>query len=244
MKRRKVGLVLAGVVASVIILLTLLAQFTATVIVKVSDTDVSRSIDSVSYEKAVQDYFGTNPIARLRFALDPDSLGAYLVQVHPEIASVKRIGMGNLGETNVTLAMRRPVAGWTIGSKQYYVDAVGTAFETNYFTNPGVQIIDQSGVGLQQGEAVASNRFLGFVGRVVALSSERGLIVTEAIIPPDTTRQLEIRIKDVTPLVKLSIDRPAGEQVEDMSRALTYLTAAGRTPEYIDIRVSGKAFYR
>lgn len=245
MKRRKVGLVLAAVIFGAGLILLLLTQFTARITITVSDTDLSRSVDAGMYEKTIQDYFGTNPIARLRFALDPASLGGYVGQVHSEVASVKRIGMGNnLGETSVTLTMRRPVAGWTIGSKQYYVDANGMAFQTNYFANPGVQIVDQSGVGLQQGATVASNRFLGFVGRVVALSSARALIVTEAIIPADTTRQLEVRIKDVGPRVKLSIDRPAGEQVEDMARALSYLSLNGQSPEYIDVRVSGKAFYR
>jgi len=245
MQRRKVGLVLAGVIAATVTLFILLSQFTASVIVGASDTDLLRPIGNTQYEKTVQDYFGVNPISRLRFALDPTSLGNFLVKAHPEVASIKRVAMGtNIGETNVTITMRRPVAGWTIGSTQYYVDAAGTAFETNYFTDPGVQIIDQSGVGLQQGEAVASNRFLGFVGRVVALSAERDLIVTEAIIPADTTRQLEVRIENVTPVVKLSIDRPAGEQVEDMERALRYLVSVGRAPEYVDVRVSGKAFYR
>ena len=243
-QRRKVGLILAGVLAVSTILLVLLLQFTARVTISVSDVDVSRPVDAQIYEKAVNDYFGTNPVARLRFALDPASLQSYLTQVHPEVATVKRIDMGSsLGDTDVTLTMRRPVAGWTIADKQYYVDASGVAFETNYFTSPSVQIVDQSGVALEQGSTVASNRFLGFVGRVVALAAESDLTVVQAIIPADTTRQLEIRMQGVGPRVKLSIDRPAGEQVEDMARALAYLSSVGRSPEYVDVRVSGKAFY-
>jgi len=91
---------------------------------------------------------------------------------------------------------------------------------------------------------VASNRFLGFVGRIVALSKSSGYTVTQAVLPVGTTRQLEIRLKDVVPIVRLSIDRPAGEQVEDMSRTLGYFIGRGEAPAYVDVRVSGKAFYR
>jgi hypothetical protein len=140
--------------------------------------------------------------------------------------------------------MRKPVAGWKIDNKQYFVDAKGVAFERNYYGNPTVQIVDDSGAVLQQGTTVASNRFLGFVGRIVALSKDRGYIVSQAILPAGTTRQLEVKIQDVGPLVKLSIDRPAGEQVEDMGRALVFLAGRGQSPAYVDVRVSGKAFYQ
>lgn len=243
-RRRKIGSVLLIVITSATILLWLLVQLTARVVVSVSDTSVSRPIETALYEKAINEYLGLNPISRLRFAMDPTSLSAYLSQVLPEVAGVTRMSLVSIGETNFTLAMRQPVAGWKIDATQYFVDARGVAFQRNYYENPTVQIIDDSGAALQQGTTVASNRFLGFVGRIVALSKERGYTVTQAILPAGTTRQLEIRIKDVAPLVRLSIDRPAGEQVEDMGRALVYFASRGQAPEYADVRVSGKAFYR
>jgi len=90
---------------------------------------------------------------------------------------------------------------------------------------------------------VASARLLSFVGRVVALAGESSYQVTEAILPSGTTRQLEIRLKDVGPLVKLSIDRGAGEQVEDMVRVLRYMSSRGVGATYVDVRVSGRAVY-
>lgn len=243
-KRRKISGILLTVLAAGIVIMWLLLQFTARVGISVSDTSLSRPIDNARYEKAINDYLAINPVSRLRFVLDQTSLTNYLSATLPEVARVSRVSLGAIGETNYTLTMRRPVAGWTINSGQYFVDAKGVAFQQNYYSSPTVQIIDDSGVDLQQGATVASNRFLGFVGRIVAISSESNYDVTEAIIPPGTTRQLEIRLQDVVPRVRLSIDRPAGEQVEDMTRALGYLTARGIAPEYIDVRVSGKAFYK
>lgn len=244
LQRRKIGVVLLVVVAIVAFLAILVFQFTSRVTISTSDTSLSKNIDGERYVKAINEYLVGHPTSRLRFALDQNDLKNYLSSVLPEVADITAVSMGSIGETNITLSMRRPVAGWTINSKQYFVDANGIAFEENYFTNPPVEIIDNSGVALQQGATVASNRFLGFVGRVVALSKERGYSVVQAIIPTDTTRQLEVIIKDVVPRVKLSSDRGAGEQVEDMSRALIYLAARGQNPGYIDVRVSGKAFYK
>lgn len=243
LQRRKIGGVLLTVVAITSVLSFLLFQFTAKVTAVSGDSTVSKSLDSAAYDQAINDYLGANPLERFRFALDQSKLTSYLAQKLPEVESVSRVSAGGIGDTNYSLVMRHPVAGWTIGNKQYFVDSHGIAFERNYYTNPDVEIIDQSGVSVQQGSAIASNRFLGFVGRVVAVSKASGFVVTQAIIPKDTTRQLEIRINGVTPLVKLSIDRPVGEQIEDMSRALGYLSSHGLKPSYVDVRVSGKAFY-
>lgn len=243
-QRRKLGMILLIIISASAVLLWLLLQFSARVTISLSDTTISREIDTARYEKAVDDYFGQHPLSRLRVALDAKQLGDYLASVVPEVEQVTAISLGGIGETNITVVMRKPVAGWTIEGKQYFVDANGVAFEKNYYSTPSVQIVDNSGVGFIQGTAVASNRFLGFVGRIVALSHERGYTVTQAIIPSGTTRQLEVQLQEVGTHVRFSIDRPAGEQVEDMARSLQYLAKVGRAPGYIDVRVSGKAFYK
>ncbi len=242
--RRKVGTILLIVLSGAVLLLWLLTQFTARVVVSISDTTISRPIDTTLYQKAIDDYLGRNPISRLRFAMDQSNLTTYLSQVLPEVEGLTQTRFSSIGATEFILTIRKPVAGWKIDSKQYFVDAKGVAFERNYYGNPDVQIVDDSGVALQQGSTVASNRFLGFVGRIVALSKSSGYTVTQAVLPVGTTRQLEIRLKDVVPIVRLSIDRPAGEQVEDMSRTLGYFIGRGEAPAYVDVRVSGKAFYR
>ncbi len=243
-QRRKIGSVFLIVLGAFAFLLFILLQFTARVSISVSDMSLSKSFNEQAYVNAVNEYLGGHPLSRLRFVLDTKDLQQYLSAVVPEVADVSNVALGTIGETNITVSLRRPVAGWSINTTQYYVDAEGIAFEKNYFAEPAVQIIDNSGVALEKGSAVASNRFLGFVGRVVALSKSRGYTVVQAIIPKDTTRQLEIRLKETTTTVKLSVDRAVGEQVEDMSQALAYLNARRSTPAYIDVRVSGKAFYK
>lgn len=242
--RRRIGSLLVFIIGGIILSFWLLTQLTAQVTIAFTDTTINDVQNTSKYQQAVNDYLAINPFARLRFLLDTEDLTKYLHTKVAEVDSVDSAHMGSIGETIFSFSMRKPVAGWKLGDKQYYVDAKGVAFEKNYFESPSVQIVDESGAALQQGTLIASNQFLGFVGRVVALSKARGYTVTDAILPAGTTRQLDIKLSGVVPVIKLSIDRPAGEQVEDMSRSLTYLTSRGAVPAYIDVRVSGKAYYK
>jgi len=243
-KRRKVFSIFVIIILSAVFLWILISHFTASVVISTPSTDISKSINNDKYEQIIQDYFELNPLSRFQFFLDQDALSSYVASKLSEVESVKSMDMAGIGITNISIKMRIPIAGWKINNKQYYVDAKGVPFEQNYYTNPAVQIVDNSGATLQAGAASVSKRFLSFVGLIVSLSKTSGYTVTQAILPANTTRELEIKLKESTSLIKLSIDRPAGEQIEDMSRAVKYFTVQGRAPNYIDVRVSGKAFFK
>ena len=244
-QRRKIASIFSIVLLSVILIWILVNNFTATVIVGLSDTAISRHVNVSTYEKVIQEYLDSSPISRLSFLMDQSALTTYVTGKLPEVKDVAMRGSAGVGATNFIITMRVPVAGWKINDRQYYVDSKGMPFEQNYFSAPSVQIVDNSGVSLQTGTtAIASKRFLSFVGRVVSLSKASGYTVTQAILPSGMTRELEIKLKETGSLVKLSIDRPAGEQVEDMTRAVQYFISHGQSPQYIDVRVSSKAFYQ
>jgi cell division septal protein FtsQ len=240
-QRRHIGGILSLVLLGAITLAALVSQFTSHVVVRTSD--VTRTLEP-AYAEAIDAYLSRQPIERLRFLLREDALNEYVQSITPEVASVRVDGLAGLGKSLFIIEMRQPIAGWSIRGTQQYVDASGTSFARNHYSTPQVQIIDNSGVQVEVGQAVASNQFLGFVGRVVGLSNAQQHTVTQVVIPQGTTRQIELHTKDVGFPIKLSIDRPAGEQVEDMTRALVWLKAHGVTPEYLDVRVSGRAFYR
>lgn len=240
-KRRHIGGVLLVVLSGVAVFYGLIAEFTVGVVVKAQD--VSMGVDS-TYERAIQSYLLSQPIERLRFLINIDRLNEYLQTKAPEVASVKVDGSAGFGKSAFVVTMREPIAGWSISDRQQYVDSTGTSFIRNYFVSPSVQIVDNSGVQVQVGEAIASNRFIGFVGRVVGLAKSQGYTVTQVIIPEGTTRQIELRLDGVNYPIKLSVDRPAGEQIEDMTRALKWLSTHHPSPQYLDVRIGGKAFYR
>lgn len=241
LQRRKIGSVLGVVLIIVACLAGLIYNLTATPVVRSSAALAS---ESVRYENAINDYLNRHPIERLRFALDNKRLDDYLRVQVPEVAQARQNGYAHPGATDFTVTMRRPIASWIIGGKQYFVDEEGIPFEKNYYETPIVQVVDQSGVQQAPGTAIASSRFLGFVGRIVAEAKLAGLVVEKAIIPTGTTRQLEVVVQGRGYPIKLSLDRLPAVQVEDMKAAIGYFDSKQQTPQYIDVRVSGKAFYR
>lgn len=240
-KRRHVGMILVLVILGSVLLYSLIAQFTAGVVVR--ERDITMQLDP-TYEKTIQDYLDRQPTQRLRFLLNMSDLSDYLQAAAPEVASVSLDGSAGFGKTAFILTMRTPIAGWSVNGRQQYVDATGTSFARNYFSTPSVQIVDNSGAHVAAGQAVASNRFLGFVGRVVGLTKARGYTVNQVVIPEGTTRQVELHLDKLAYPIKFSVDRTAGEQVEDMDRSIKWLSDRHITPQYIDVRISGKAFYR
>lgn len=244
-RRRRVGLLFLGAFVGIVLFYTLLTQFVGGVRVATAQSGLKTALSSDSYALSVEEYLATRPLERFRFSLNESGLEQYLISEHAEIAAVTALTGDGVGQMAVSLEVREPVASWQIGDKTYYVDNEGVAFEKNYFSGSYVKIVDESGISVSDGAVLASSRFLSFVGRVVSGSKELyGYTVTEALIPDNTTRELDIKIKDYSSRVKLLVDRPAGEQVEDMHEAIEYLRAKGRAPTYIDVRVSGKAFYK
>lgn len=196
-----------------------------------------------SYLSTADDYFSRRINERFRPNLNMADLTTYMQLSHPEIESLNITLAGGFGEAQLELRMRRPVARWVVGGETQFVNQSGVVFAENFYSNPKVTIIDKNAAEVSGG-LVASNRFLSFVGQVVGDLEKRGLNVTRATIPTLTTRQLELRIKGVKSFFKLTVDRSAGEQGEDIARMVRYFKKRDDKPAYIDVRVKGKAFYK
>ena len=243
-QRRRLGGIFLVVAAAVILLALLLWQLIAQVHVTTSSKQLSANFDTVIYEKSVNEYLNLNPAQRLRLSLDEDTLSSYVSAELPEVEALKLSGTPGVAQGNFTVTFRQPVAGWQINDKQYYVDADGVVFDKNYYDAPGVQIVDESGVSPEQGSAIVGTRLLGFLGKVVAQAESRGYTAIKATLPQGTTRQVDVSFEGVATRVKFSIDRGAGEQMEDADRSLKFLQSKGTGAEYIDVRVPGRAAYK
>lgn len=224
----------------------LLAFLLSQSIMTIRATSSAKNPDLAMYEQKIHDYLLRRPMERFRFSLNTQALTTYLqAQNMPEVESVASdIKPNGLGKAILELTFRKPVVAWQTAGVKLYVDALGNSFQRNYLPEPAVQVVDQTGIQSQNNQVLASNRFLGFIGKVVGRMKDNGLTVTELILPANTTRQVQVRIQDVPYLVKFSVDRPAGEQAEDAARSVKYISQQGMSPEYLDVRVSGKAFYR
>ena len=234
---------LVAVVALAIYLI--ISQIAASVSVGVAQAG-GGVVDGTPYEKTVEEYFSNRPLARFHPLLDQGDLRSYLQEKHPEIKDTSLDLTGQFGKVHLAVTYRKPVALWQLSGKTMYVDSSGVVFAINAYEQPSVTITDGNRVALEKlnKSIIASNRFLVFVGRIVGGFESQGYTVTGGLLPEGTTRQIAISIDGVSFPIKMTVDRSAGEQVEDAIRVIAYMQGRGETPEYIDVRIKSKAYYK
>ncbi len=239
--RRRLLLWLAIALVSATGLLVLLGQYTGRVEI-VTSGEASLKAEADRYSAAFEQYYAAFPFERLRFLTNTERLLGHLQSTAPEVVSVAARGSAGLGVSRYGLEFRQPVASWSISSERYYVDTAGVTFRHNYFDEPVVSVLDNSGARPEQGEAVASGRLLAFVGRVVSLAGAEGVAIQSVEIPAGAMRRVVVHVEGRPP-AHMTIDRAEGAQVADMRSAFAFLEGRGETAEYIDVRAPGKVFY-
>ena len=242
--RRRLGFYFILTILIAGVLFMLVSQLMASVTVRVSGVELLPAADKARYSQAIDSYFAARPAERLRFLTNQQALISHMEATDPEVQSVKIEPGEGLGDALITIVPRTPIARWSINGGNQFVDGNGVVFTRSYFDSPELRITDNSGLQADTAESVTSQRFLGFVGLVVGLAKDNGLVVNRVSIPPLTAKQLNVKVRGVHPYFKLSVDRSAGEQVEDMSRIVRYLKRKHISPTYVDVRIEGKAFYR
>jgi len=236
------------VVVSCLALYLIVSQLVASVSVRTTGAAASTVPASVTstYEKTIDEYYARHPLSRYYPSVDQSNMLVYLQSKHPEIKNIDLSLTGEFGKAQAAITLRTPVARWILNGKNEYVDGDGVVFSINGFDTPKVTIVDQNNIALSKldKKVITSNRFLVFVGQVVGKFAQEKRTVTRATIPVLTTRQLQVRVSNASYYIKMTIDRGAGEQVEDALRVMRYLSTKGIDADYIDVRVEGKAFYK
>lgn len=223
-------------------LLLLVNNFMLTAIVTASGGVAAQ--DTANYEQTVNDYLLSHPSERFSFALRGDALLGTLQQEYPEIRAVTVQVEPWLKPAHVSVSLRTPIASWTIGSTKYYIDTYGVAFQKNYGAEPTLVVEDNTGIDPSSTAAVASERMIKYIGRLVALLGQKGLSVERLELPPGTSREVDVYLSGKVYPVKTDIDRDPAGQVADVENAVNYLTSHGIAPLYADVRVSSKLYYR
>lgn len=210
----------------------------------VTNQPVSRPINEGSYQGIVSEYFSDRPFERFEFALNEATFSSYIQSKAPEVAEATITSGTGFGSGDLSLVLREPVTAWTIKGQQYFVDADGMAFTTNYFAIPTVVVTDKSGISADAG-VVASTKLLRFIGRVVTLINASPVAPVEAVtLPSDSTRQVDIALKGRAYPIRTHMDRDPAGQAADIISAVSYVEQKGLRPQYLDVRVSSKAYYR
>lgn len=246
LRRHRFGIGAAMLTAWILVgvCIFLLDQFIGEVDLRISDVSSTQK-DKDQIQLVVQDYFSTRPLERFRFAVDSDQFDSY---VREELPSIERVAFDNgsgLTSTDGDVVARKPVARWKLGSIVYYVDASGRAYQQNYYSEPAVSVSDKSGLPASEQQTLASRSFLSFIGQTVAeVQKQKAGTVQDIIIPPGTLKQVNLRLKGRAYDIRMQTDRNPVEQVMDLKASLGYVDRNQVSPQYLDVRVAGKAYYR
>lgn len=248
-QHRQRRIITTGLLAVVVLILSvwyLISQYAVDIGTITYTPSTSSSPDDALYKKEINNYLGVRPAERFRFAINDAALTQYVAATLPEVKKVSEDG-GKANKTDFKIQLRQPIASWKTGDSQSFVDDEGVSFTNNYYSSPSVVITDNTGAANseQPGKAVVSERFLRFLGRLVALTNQSGLgEVTEASLPKNTAREIDIKLKGRPYTIKTHIDRDPAATVEDIKRVVGFLEQKKVTPVYIDVRINGRAFYK
>ena len=243
LRRRRLGILFLIVAVVAGLGLLLLSQFNESFNRVVSNAPNLSASDEAKYEKLVNSYFAKNPFERFNFARRGAALTSYVTSAAPEVSAVQ-IASSSITSGELKLTFRKPVAMWTSSGSTSYVDSDGVVFQQNYFAEPSVSIVDDSGV-TSGGGVVTSAQFLSFVGQVTAdLAKNGGGTVERVVIPQGAIRYVNLYLAGRSYPFMAQIDRDPSSQAADIAAMVRYIDANHITPQYVDVRVAGKAFWK
>lgn len=200
---------------------------------------------TAGYQQTIQQYFAKHPLERFGFSINRKQFAEDMQTAHPELASVDVDKNWYGGNVAFVLQFRRPLLVWETGGHRFYVDDQGTAFEYDHFGGKYVAVSDQSGISPSaSGGSVASNQFINFLGKMVGAVNAGGKGNVADIIIPASTREVDLKLQGRGYPIKTHTDRDPLKQAEDVINALKWFDSKKITPQYVDVRVEGKAYFR
>lgn len=196
-------------------------------------------------EAAITAYVNRYPAQAFLVSLDEQRLTQFMQAAYPEVASIAVKDAWSIDGV-ITVKFRTPIAVWQIGGDRFYVDSQGVAFTSQYGSEPKLKVEDVSGYTPEAAleSSVASQRFIGYLGQLLGALDAQGVGTVDRVVIPPLVRQLNIFMKGRPYPLYTHIDRDPYAQAADMKSALRFFDQRKLSPEYVDVRVEGKAFYR
>jgi cell division septal protein FtsQ len=139
--------------------------------------------------------------------------------------------------------IKQPSMGWASDNQRYLLDKDGTAIGGLPVGSALPLVNDGSNLPVKVGQQVVSSRFVSFVTGLTPGLAAQGLGVT-ALEVKDTTLDLTVSTNKGYKLL-MDTSRPLEDELVDLKAVEGVLAAQKKAPaQYIDLRVSGKAYYQ
>jgi cell division septal protein FtsQ len=144
----------------------------------------------------------------------------------------------------VNATNRQPSYIWKTGESQYLLDSSGGIIGPAPAGEKSLIVIeDESGLAVKVGERVVSDSYISFCTTLLSAFPKTGLKAGELQVPA-TTQEVDVKTTS-NYIVKFDTTRSAGAQLGDLIVALKQLSNMHKTPgQYIDVRISGRAYWQ
>ncbi len=208
----------------------------------VQDVSVTATQKDAKVKENIQRLLDDSARQSNLLTLQPDALAMELMAIDPELkdVTVSRRWPDGLA---VSVTQKEPALGWSTGNQRYLLDRDGTIIGEFPDGSKLPIIIDGSNLPVKTGQQVVTARFITFSKAVAAGLPGVGLAVREVRVQ-DTTFDLYVVVNKPYRLL-FDTSRPAEDQLKDLKTVLASLTAQKKVPtDYIDLRISGKAYYK
>lgn len=100
------------------------------------------------------------------------------------------------------------------------------------------QVIDEDNRGQ------ISTRTKAYIAQLEKDLEDLGYIVTKVTLPTGVSRELYVDLEGRTEYFKVNLDRETALTAEDIDRMVRYLEKNEVVPEYVDVRIEEKAYYK
>jgi cell division septal protein FtsQ len=172
--------------------------------------------------------------------LDTGKLTTDLITLDPQLKAVTISRLWPHG-VQVVVTQKQPALGWSTGNQNYLLDRDGTVIGSLPSGSTLQVVVDGSNLPVQKGQQVVTASFVTFCNELLADLPSTGLKATGLRVQ-DTTFDLYVQTNKNYQLI-FDTTRPAADEVADLKTVLA--TLAGKVPsQYIDMRISGKAYYQ
>lgn len=133
---------------------------------------------------------------------------------------------------------------WQSNSLRYKLSSSGIVTDVASTEDVGLVIIDNAGVDVQLGTPVITAAALDFISSLITSVSRITEEEVGEVLIPNSIRQVDIKLASGL-LIKFDTQRAAEEQLLDLEQTYRHLRGQSEMPkEYIDVRITGKAYYR
>lgn len=176
-------------------------------------------------------------------SVDTAAMQSAVLSAHPAVKSlqIKRQWPNTLV---VTAELKSPKLAWYSGSQLVVLDADGTAIGGLGADDKGLPVVyDGSNLPVTPGQQVVRPGFITFVNELTTGLAARGVGITKLKVG-QTTLDLTVETNKTYQLL-FDTTRPAGDELKDYDAVAKSATAQKKpVTEYIDLRISGKAYYK